>query len=38
MTAGLINTHHHPFQRMTRGDAVGCDLPGWLRHLLPLWS
>jgi len=38
VTPGLVNTHHHLFQRVTRGEAVGCDLLGWLRHLLPLWS
>ncbi len=38
VTAGLVNTHHHLFQRVTRGRAVGCDLLGWLRHLLPVWS
>jgi len=26
ITAGLANTHHHLYQWMTRGRAVGCDL------------
>ena len=30
VTAGLVNTHHHLYQWMTRGRAVGCDLFGWL--------
>jgi cytosine/adenosine deaminase-related metal-dependent hydrolase len=38
ITAGLINTHHHLFQWMTRGRAVGCDLFGWLTTLYPVWG
>ena len=37
ITAGLINTHHHLYQWMTRGRAVGCDLFGWLTELYPVW-
>jgi len=33
ITAGLVNTHHHFYQWMTRGRAVGCDLFGWLTEL-----
>ena len=35
---GLVNTHHHLFQWMTRGRAVGCDLFGWLTTLYPVWG
>jgi cytosine/adenosine deaminase-related metal-dependent hydrolase len=38
VTAGLINTHHHLFQWMTRGRCVGCDLFGWLVELYPVWG
>lgn len=38
VTAGLINTHHHLYQWMTRGRAVGCDLFGWLTELYPVWG
>ena len=38
ITAGLINTHHHLFQWMTRGRCVGCDLFGWLVELYPVWG
>ncbi len=38
ITAGLVNTHHHLFQWMTRGRAVGCDLFGWLTELYPVWA
>ena len=33
VTAGLVNTHHHLYQWLTRGLAVGCDLFGWLTEL-----
>ena len=26
VTAGLVNTHHHLYQWMTRGRATACDL------------
>jgi len=38
ITAGLVNTHHHLYQWMTRGRAVGCDLFGWLTELYPVWA
>ncbi|MDE0117944.1 MAG: 8-oxoguanine deaminase [bacterium] len=38
ITAGLANTHHHLYQWMTRGRAVGCDLFGWLVELYPVWG
>ena len=38
VTAGLVNTHHHLYQWMTRGRAVGCDLFGWLKELYPVWA
>jgi cytosine/adenosine deaminase-related metal-dependent hydrolase len=38
ITAGLVNTHHHLYQWMTRGRATGCDLFGWLKTLYPVWA
>ena len=38
ITAGLVNTHHHLFQWMTRGRCAGCDLFGWLTELYPIWG
>jgi cytosine/adenosine deaminase-related metal-dependent hydrolase len=38
LTAGFVNTHHHLYQWMTRGRAVGCDLFGWLTTLYPVWA
>jgi 8-oxoguanine deaminase len=38
LTAGLINTHHHLYQWMTRGRAIGCDLFEWLVTLYPVWG
>jgi cytosine/adenosine deaminase-related metal-dependent hydrolase len=38
VTAGLVNTHHHLYQWMTRGRAVACDLFGWLTELYPVWK
>jgi len=38
VTAGLVNTHHHLYQWMTRGRATGCDLFGWLTELYPIWA
>jgi 8-oxoguanine deaminase len=37
---GLVNTHHHMFQSLTRA-VVGvqdAELFGWLRGLYPIWS
>jgi cytosine/adenosine deaminase-related metal-dependent hydrolase len=38
VTAGFVNTHHHLYQWLTRGRAVGCDLFGWLTELYPVWA
>lgn len=37
---GLVNTHHHFFQTLTRAvpAAQNCDLFGWLQALYPIWS
>ena len=40
MIPGLINTHHHLFQTLTRAyaPAAEAELFGWLRTLYPLWA
>jgi len=38
VTPGFVNTHHHFYQWMTRGWAVGCNLFGWLTTLYPVWA
>ena len=40
ITPGLINTHHHFYQTLTRAWAPVADLPlfGWLRTLYPVWA
>lgn len=40
VTPGLINTHHHLFQSLTRAVPGGQDalLFGWLKTLYPIWS
>jgi cytosine/adenosine deaminase-related metal-dependent hydrolase len=38
ITAGLVNTHHHLYQHLTRGWATSCDLFTWLTTLYPIWS
>ena len=38
ITAGLVNTHHHLYQWITRGRATGCDLFQWLVELYPVWG
>jgi len=38
VTAGLVNTHHHLYQWLTRGWAVDADLFGWLTTLYPVWA
>jgi cytosine/adenosine deaminase-related metal-dependent hydrolase len=37
---GLVNTHHHMYQTLTRAvpAAQDCELFGWLRTLYPLWA
>src|SRR6187431_1060555 len=39
VTPGLVNTHHHIFQNLTRAFPPMTDKPlfGWLRSLYPLW-
>ena len=38
VTPGLVNTHHHLYQTLTRARAQQSDLFGWLRELYPIWS
>src|SRR6056300_498910 len=40
VTPGLVNTHHHLYQTMTRAVPAGQDaaLFGWLQALYPIWS
>ncbi|GHD99521.1 hydroxydechloroatrazine ethylaminohydrolase [Defluviimonas sp. 20V17] len=40
VTPGLINTHHHLYQSMTRAVPGAQDAPlfGWLRRLYPIWA
>ena len=38
ITAGLVNTHHHLYQWMTRGWATDRDLFSWLTTLYPVWA
>ncbi len=35
---GLVNTHHHLYQTLTRVRALDQGLFGWLRELYPLWA
>ncbi|MBE2269056.1 MAG: 8-oxoguanine deaminase [Anaerolinea sp.] len=35
---GLINTHHHMYQSLTRAIATEHELFAWLRTLYPIWS
>ena len=37
---GLVNTHHHMFQSLTRAvpAAQNAELFGWLRALYPIWA
>lgn len=39
VTPGLVNTHHHLFQTLTRAVPAGQDalLFGWLQSLYPIW-
>jgi len=40
VTPGLVNTHHHLYQTMTRAVPGAQDalLFGWLRRLYPIWA
>lgn len=40
VTPGLINTHHHLYQNLTRAwpPMTNAPLFGWLQSLYPLWS
>jgi 8-oxoguanine deaminase len=38
VTPGLVNTHHHLCQNLTRARAQEADLFAWLRELYPLWA
>lgn len=38
ITPGLVNTHHHLYQWLTRGYAQDAILFDWLTALYPLWS
>jgi len=37
---GLVNTHHHMYQTLTRaiGPAQDCELFTWLQTLYPIWA
>jgi len=40
VTPGLVNTHHHMFQTLTRAHpkAINKELFPWLEALFPIWS
>ncbi len=38
VTPGLVNTHHHLYQTLTRARAQQADLFTWLQELYPVWS
>ncbi len=40
VTPGLVNTHHHLYQTLTRAvpGAIDVSLFNWLRRLYPIWA
>jgi cytosine/adenosine deaminase-related metal-dependent hydrolase len=38
VTPGLVNTHHHLYQTLTRARAQEANLFEWLRELYPVWA
>jgi len=40
VTPGLVNTHHHLYQTLTRAvpGAIDASLFSWLRRLYPIWA
>src|SRR5687768_3973354 len=38
VTPGLVNTHHHLYQTLTRARAQEADLFTWLQELYPVWA
>ena len=38
VTPGLVNTHHHLYQTLTRARAQQANLFAWLRELYPVWA
>jgi cytosine/adenosine deaminase-related metal-dependent hydrolase len=38
VTPGLVNTHHHLYQTLTRARAQEADLFTWLKALYPAWA
>ena len=38
VTPGLVNTHHHLYQTLTRARAQQADLFTWLKELYPVWA
>jgi len=38
VTPGLVNTHHHLYQTLTRARAQEADLFSWLKALYPVWA
>jgi cytosine/adenosine deaminase-related metal-dependent hydrolase len=38
VTPGLVNTHHHLCQTLTRARAQQADLFTWLQELYPVWA